>query len=335
MAGIREVAEAAGVAVSTVSKVLNRPEFGSPETRQRVIEAARRLNYRPHAIARSLVSRHTESLGLVIPDLMNPVFPTVARAVERAAREEGYSLVLGATDRTPAVERQYQQLFLENKADGVIFFAALEAGNVRALREQGVPIVVIERPSSLAEVDYVGVDNRLGGYLATRHLLEQGCRRVGLIVGPLPGEVEEQRLAGYRQALAEAGIEFRDQHVVTADYTVEAGREATARLLDQWPGPGPRPDGLFVGCDILAIGALRELAARGIDVPGQMMVIGFDDTLSQFTTPALSTVAQPFEELGRQAVRLLLDRIRHPEHRCGEHMNFEPRLVIRESTQRR
>ncbi|MBE3584542.1 MAG: LacI family DNA-binding transcriptional regulator [Limnochordaceae bacterium] len=373
MAGIRDVARAAGVSVSTVSQVLNNPEFGKPQTRQRVFAAAEKLNYRPNAIARSLVRQRADTLGLVIPDLLNPVFPTVADAVERTARAAGYSLVLGTTSREPAAERQYRQLFMQNKADGVIFFAALDESNIQALLRRHVPVVLIERPMSVPGVDLVGVDNRLGGYLATRHLLEQVAATaaaspaqplqaqsppVAMIVGPLGGEVEQQRLAGYQRALLEAGLsggaDGKSLVVEAWDHVEEAGRQAMAELLYRLRQRGrlghTRPEGqgqvvplgqlhsspplagVFVASDILAVGALRQLEAEGIRVPDDVLIVGFDNTLSRYTSPPLSTVAQPFVRMGETAVHLLLERISDPG-RPPSQVLLEPALIIRQSSQ--
>ena len=325
---VKDVAREAGVSPSTVSKILNQKDFGSPETRRRVMEAVEKLDYRVNAIARSLVTNYTDTIGLIIPDLFNPVFSIVAHAVEKATRAYGLRLLVGTTDRHAQVERDYVNLFVESKADGVIFYAALNPENILRIKRQNIPAVIVERPSHVPDTDIIGVDNHHGGKIITEHLLSQGRRVVGLIVGPPEGEVERERIAGYQAALIQAGIKPDPELMAVCDYTIESGFTAMENLLERRPDI----DAIFVGCDIMAVGALRYLHVKGIKVPDDIAVGGYDNTLSQYTTPLLTTVAQPFDLLGEEAMRVLVDRIRKKRRMPYQQIRFTPELIVREST---
>lgn len=330
MATIRDVAREAGVSVSTVSKVINSSDFGKESTRARVFEAMERLNYRPHAVARSLVTKRSDTIGLVLPDLMNPVFPIVAHSVERAARALGYHVLLGVTDRDKAAEKQYLQVLLENRTDGVVLFGGLDVESIRILRQEKVPVVIIERPTKVAGADVLTTDNVEGAYLATKHLIDLGRKRIGLVTGPLWGEVERDRADGYRQALEDSGLVYDPELVVECGYSVEEGLRASETLFSR----ASDLDAVFAVCDLMAVGVLRYLEAIGRRVPDDVALVGFDNTVGQFSSPPLTSVEQPLEELSNEAVRLLIEQIKSPNKRPPKRLIIAPRLVVRESTVR-
>ncbi|MGE5598700.1 MAG: LacI family DNA-binding transcriptional regulator [Bacteroidota bacterium] len=323
---IKDVAREAAVSISTVSKVLNHPEYGSAEVRQRVLDTVRRLDYQPHAIARSLVTRRSRTIGLILPDLSNPVFPIVARGVEHAVRKYGYGLILCNTDRDHQTERNYVRMFLEKRVDGIIFFAVLNRDDIQMIRSRNISTVVIERPLDVPDVDLIRVDNVDGGYLATRHLIGLGHARIGW-VGGHEGVIENERLQGYRTALKEAGLGEDDRLIRACDYTVEDGKRVALDLLRL----RNRPTAVFAACDIMAVGVLRAAEALGLSVPRDLALVGYDDTLGVYTSPPLTSVAQPLPDMAREAVRLLIQRLHHPERIAYQNVVFKPRLVVRQS----
>ncbi|WUR11420.1 LacI family DNA-binding transcriptional regulator [[Empedobacter] haloabium] len=308
MATIKEVAQAAGVSYTTVSHVLNDTRPVSPAARARVLAAAAALHYVPSALARSLRSQTTGTIGMIIPNNSNPYFSEVARGIEDTCWAAGYSVILCNSDDDPAKQRDYLNVLLTKRCDGLIM-AALAQTDAELLRQRRVPAVFIDRAPEGLEYDVVGVDNLAGGELAGQHLLALGRARIGCIGGPRELEVSEQRIAGLRRAL---GGTLDDSLCETADFSSAGGYAAALRLLAR--PAGQRPDALFCCNDMMAIGALRAAAELGIAVPAELAVVGFDDIdLAQFVHPPLSSVSQGTRALGNITATCLLERIATPE----------------------
>ncbi len=307
MSSIYQVAERAGVSATTVSHVVNNTRTVSAAVRARVQQAMVELDYRPNGLARSLRRGQTHTLGLILPDSANPFFAGIARAIENAAFQIGLSVILGNTEGNCARERYYVDLFTQKRVDGIIFVNAGDrAESLVHLVKRGVPAVVVDRDLPGLEIDAVLTDNRGGGYLATRHLLGLGHRRIGCIAGPSTVTPSALRVEGYRAALAEADLPIDSALTQVGDFHPESGRLATHALLGL---PTP-PTAIFAGNDLMAIGALRAAAECGRHVPTDLAVVGFDDIeLAAYTLPPLSTIAQPRLAIGQAAVRLLIERI--------------------------
>lgn len=326
MATIKEVAQAAGVSYTTVSHVLNDTRPVSPAARERVLAAAAALHYVPSALARSLRSQTTGTIGMIIPNNTNPYFSEVARGIEDTCYAAGYSVILCNSDDDPAKQRDYLNVLLTKRCDGLIM-AALAQTDGELLRQRRVPAVFLDRAPEGLEYDVVGIDNLAGGELAGQHLLALGRRRIGCIGGPRELEVSEQRIAGMRRALGGA---FDDDLCETGDFSSAGGYAAALRLLRR-PG-GQRPDALFCCNDMMAIGALRAAAELGIAVPGELAVVGFDDIdLAQFVHPPLSSVAQGTRALGNITAACLLERIAAPD-RPPQRRRIAPVLNVRGSS---
>ncbi|MDW6026165.1 LacI family DNA-binding transcriptional regulator [Mesorhizobium sp. BAC0120] len=328
MVTISDVARHAGVSATTVSHVINATRFVDPATEARVREAIESLRYRPNSIARGLRVGETKTLGLLVPDNSNPFFADLAREIENAGFDAGYTVFLCNSDGSTVKEDKYLSVLLSRKVDGLIFAASanFSEGLTRALR-LGLPTVLIDREISSARVDAVLVDNWQGGYLAGRYLLELGHRRFGVISGPNDTTSSPQRVGGFRQALREAGITLDPRAEVTADFHFEGGLAAMGELLDRVPALSA----VFACNDLMAMGAMVTTRARGRLAPEQISIIGFDDIRYAATTwPPITTIAQPIEEVGRTALRVLLDRLKAP---TGEPKRtlLQPRLVERNS----
>jgi LacI family transcriptional regulator len=308
MTTIVEVARRARVSTSTVSHVVNRTRFVSPQSRARVEEAIRTLGYRPNALARSLRVGRTHTLGLVIPDSANPFFAEVGRAIELAAFEAGFSVILCNTENEREKEQLYLGVLAKKQVEGIVLAAADERSDpLRTLLHGRVPVVAVDRERRGLALDTVLTDNRGGGLLATRHLLALGHRRIGCVTGPARLSTTAQRLLGYRRALRDAGVPADDALVVAADFHPAAGAAALRALLAL-----PRPPTAVFACnDLMALGVLSAAAEAGRRVPEDLAVVGYDDIeLAAFAMPPLTTVAQPKAEMGRAIVKLLVDRIR-------------------------
>jgi len=326
MATIKEVALAAGVSYTTVSHVLNNTRPVSPDARERVLAAASALHYVPSALARSLRCQTTGTIGLVIPNNTNPYFSEVARGIEDSCYAAGYSVILCNSDDDPAKQRDYLNVLLTKRCDGLIM-AALAQTDGELLRQRRVPAVFIDRAPEGLDNDVVGIDNLAGGELAGRHLLALGRQRIGCIGGPRDLEVSDQRIAGLRLAL---DGKFDAALCDTGDFSSAGGYAAALRLLTL---PAPlRPDALFCCNDMMAIGALRAAAELGIAVPGQLAVVGFDDIdLAQFVHPPLTSVSQGTRALGNITAACLLARINEPD-RPPQQRRIAPVLHVRGSS---
>ena len=329
MVTIREVAESAGVSYATVSHVINNTRVVSQETRERVLAAMAALNYRPNALARSLRQGKTNTIGLVLPDSANPFFAEISRGIEDEAFKKGYSVFLCNTELDMQRELFYVDVLSKKQVDGIIFVAAGDqADSLEFLRHEGLPVVMIDRDLPNVEVDAVLTDHQLGGFLATRHLIELGHKRIACIAGPSSITPSAERMTGYRKALEQAGLPYDETLVLRGDYHAQSGMEITHAILKM----DPRPTAVFASNDLMALGALRAAAEAGYSVPRDLAVIGYDDLeLAKFTNPPLSTIAQPKKEIGTQAVNLLVDRITR-KNRPPSRLVLAPELIVRRST---
>lgn len=329
MITMRDVAERAGVSIATVSHVINETRPVSNELKARVLEAMQVLGYQPNLLARGLRRGETRTIGLIASDIADPFFAEMARCIEDAGFEQGYSVILCNSDRRRDKELFYARLLAEKQVDGVIFgTAGTSTEAIRLLQQRGMPLVVIDRRVSAVQVDLVLADNVQGGTLATRHLLELGHRRIGHITGNIEVSSFAERLEGYRQALQAAGIPEDDQLVVPGSARADGGRQAARDLL----ALRDRPTAIFACIDLLTLGVMREAAGLGIDVPKDLSVVGFDDiALASMLTPPLTTVAQPKQEMGRLAAEMLLERIHDPDQAARKQV-LDVELIVRGST---
>jgi LacI family transcriptional regulator len=326
MAGIKDVAAHAGVSVATVSRVLNDSPKVSEETRLRVRAAMRALRYRPNAVARSLRTEATQTLGLIIGDILNPFFAVLARAVEDEARDAGYTVVIGNADERPEQQDHYVRTLLEQRVDGLLICPTAETTPlVEDCVRSGSPVVFLDRTLPGLDVPSVRADGSDAIHDLVRHIHRLGHRRIAFISGPELLSTGRERTRAFRDAMRACGLEVRDEYVEAGDFQAASGRAVAARFLDL---PEP-PDVIFAGDNLMALGALDEIRARGLRIPEDVALASFDD-VAWFVhlDPPITAIAQPAEELGRRAVRVLLDRVEgHPV----ESVVLPARLVIRRS----
>lgn len=327
MATIKDVAARAGISYTTVSHVVNGTRPVSEQVRRKVEAAIAELGYVPSGVARSLRARATGTLGLLVPNASNPYFAELARGIEDHAERNGYSVILCNSDDDIDKQLRYLRVLLERRIDGLIVATvASDAAFAQALANLQVPLVLVDRSLEGVSADQLRVDHEQGAYLATRHLLELGHRRIVCIGGPASTQVAQLRAAGYQRALDEAGVAA--QAVVDCPFTSPAGHAAAQMLL----AAEPRPTAIFAGNDMIALGVLRAAAERGLQVPQQLSVVGFDDIeVSRYLHPALTTVGQCIGALGEQVAARLLERIRTPDLAVTQRL-IEPILLLRESS---
>ncbi len=310
MSTIRDVAERAGVSISTVSHVINETRHVNAATRARVLDAMTELDYQPNRLARSLRNRRTHTLGVLLPNSANPFFAQILLGIEAACFDHGYNVILGNANELAERELAYLDVLLSKQVDGFCWSPPARMRRRCASWRRGTPrwswsIARRAKPTP-PRSNTVFTDNQGGGVLATCHLIGLGHRRIACIGGPSQLTSSAGRVVGYRQALAEAGLGVDERLILGGDFQHEGGYQA-ARTLLALPEP---PTAIFVCNDLMAVGALCAIHEAGLRVPADVSVVGFDNiALAQYSVPRLTTIGQPTEAIGQAAVRLLLERL--------------------------
>lgn len=303
---IKDIAIRLGVSPATVSRALSGTGLVAEPTLSRIRDAARALNYRPNVSARNLRTRRSMAVLMVVRDIGNPFYLEVMKGVEQAAREAGYSVLMGNTENDPDRETEYFDMLRDGHADGMILMTGkLPAGlNGDEAPATGMPVVVALEKIEGSGLPHVEIDNAAAARDAVRHLIAHGHSRIAHITGPLPEVMSVLRRDGWRAAMAEAGLSVPAGYEQRGDYLLHTAQALCGTLCDL---PQP-PTAIFCANDETAFGAIHELRRRGLDVPGDVSVVGFDDIyLSEAFFPPLTTVSQPRAEIGRAAMSMLLD----------------------------
>jgi LacI family transcriptional regulator len=347
---IRDIARLANVSTATVSRVLNNKPDVDPVTRQRIMDIVNEKQYVPSATASSLAGGRSSLLGVLVPSLTWPLMPNIMQGIAEVIEQTAYELVLYSishrTDRSSLIDH----ILLTKLVDGMIAVypdgiaqaettdsVHREASNhLVELYQQGFPVVILDDQSLPSATPWVGPDNSIGAYEAVRHLIRLGHRRIAYIQGPLQYQCSHDRHAGYQQALAEAGIAVDPSLLVQGDFSTPSGYAAGMKLLDL----PERPTAIFAANDQMAYGVLAAGRARQLRLPEELAVIGFDDTaLALHMVPALTTVRQPFQEMGKSAAELLLTLVSMPKsmnggwydpisHLVRAHAQLEPTSLV-------
>lgn len=328
MPTIKDVAREAGVSVATVSRVMNDSGPVSEETRRRIREVATRMRFAPNVAARSLITARTMTLGVLLPDLYGEFFSEVIRGIDQASRRRGYHLLVSSS-HADRQETEAALLAMRGRVDGLIIMSPdLDA---RALVENlpdRLPLVLMNSTLEGDGFDSLRIENYQGASAVMRHLLARGHRRIAIIKGAPRNHDAAERLRGYRAALKRAGIERDPRWEIAGDFTDESGYRAVDVLLQL----DPRPTALFAANDAMAIGAMSALREAGIDVPGAMSVVGFDDIpVARYVTPALSSVRVPIGALGERATEMLLEAVVEKQRRVRRRETLPTELVVRDS----
>ncbi len=326
---IKDVARAAGVSHSTVSRALADNPLIAAETRARIQRLAQKMGYTPNAIARGLVTQRTRAIGVIVTSIADPFVSEVVRGIEEVASDQHYRVFLGTSHNDPQREVNLVKALREWRVDGVIV-AASRVGSLYKpmLKEIGVPIVLINNQHQGAFLHSVAMNDVQGAQLATRFLIEQGHRVIGHILGPQDHSSTLNRLTGYRRALTQAKIKFDASLVVQGNGRAE-GAIGVIDLLEHMP----RPTAIFCYNDMTAIGALSILKQHGIRVPADLSIVGFDDIpFAAYVDPSLTTIHQPKDEMGRIAMKMLLNLLNGQK---VDNVIIEGKLIVRESSAQR
>ncbi len=301
---IYDVAREAGVSMATVSRVVNNNPNVKPQTRKKVFEAIERLGYRPNAVARGLASKKTTTVGVVIPDISNPIFAEVARGIEDIANMYHYNIILCNSDKKKEKEIRLINTLLEKQVDGLLFMGgAVSDDHRQAFRTSSVPIVLCATKDDNEQIPSVDIDHESAAFDAVSALIRNGHREIAMISGPLQDPANGYaRFQGYRKALEQAGIPFKDEYVRIGNYRYESGMEVMKYFL----GLKIRPTAVFSATDEMAIGAIHTVQDHGLKVPDDISVIAVDNIhMASMVRPQLTTVAQPMYDIGAVSMRLL------------------------------
>lgn len=336
MSTIIDVARHAGVSAMTVSRVINGTGYTSAPTRARVQAAIEELGYVPNALARQLRSKRTKTIALVVADISNPFFTTIARGVEDVAQRHGFSVMYCNTDESEVEEEQYLLMLIERRVDGVLLVPARSSGDsFRLLHHHHMPVVVLDRRISAVGVDTVRCDSEAGAHALAKHLVDMGHRRIAVLTGRRTISTSVDRVAGTRRALEEAGLALPDDLVHYGGFNFGDANQADGHRMavEMLAAPGERPSAVLCANNFIAFGAIRALRESGVNVPDDLSVVAFDDLPEEWISePFLTVAAQPAYEIGRVAATLLLDRVEgHPE-RSGESVILPFEMRIRRSS---
>ena len=333
-ARMKDIARDLGVSLMTVSKALRSHSDISEETKRRVLKRASELNYRPNLIARSLVTRRSYMVGLIIPDLMHSFFAEVAKGIARKFEPLGYQIVISNSEENPDAELRQIEVLLDRSVDGIIVAAAqanVSGDLFKKLQSRKIPYVLIDRLPAGFQGHFVGVKDEDIGMMATEHLIERGCRRIAHLRGPAnsPGI---GRLRGYHRALAKHGLDAPDEYVVRGQHEDSTGYEGMRKLLQVTP----RPDGVFCYNDPVAAGAIKAILEAGLKVPDDIAVIGAGNVhYSDLLRVPLSTIDQSSTLIGETAADLLMECIEAKKPISNRRILITPRLIVRESSKQK
>ena len=328
-----DVAKLAGVSQAMVSYTVNgNPNVTIPnETRERILDAMNELGYVPNALARSLRSGQTHTIGLILLDNTNPFIAELAHKIEDFAFEKGYSAILCNSNYITERESAYVEMLLAKQVDGVILIPTAETEEIsQRLRESQTPFVIIGRDISGIRTETVIIDYQMGGYMATKHLIDLGHQKIGCITGPLQYKL---RLKGYQQAMSEAGLPNDPALVIQSDFRVAGGEAAAIKMLSQ----ENRPTAIFACNDLTALGVVKAAHTLNIKIPEELSLIGFDDIpYVQAVSPPLTTISLPTADIVHVAMDMLFSQLDGKSEKNDaekyDQLVLQPELVIREST---
>jgi len=330
MSTIRDVAKIAGVSIATVSRVINSSEKVGTETRKRVYRAMDVCRYKYNALARGFATKRSHTFGLIVPTITNPIFAESTRGIQDFANEQGYQVILGNSDYQYEKEAKMVDVLRERQVEGLIITTTnLKGETLKSLLDDRFPFVLLYSTVRKGPISAVGVDNFLGGYRATEHLIHLDHRRIAMLAGAFNySDRSFHRWHGYKRCLRDNHIPYNPDLVLKAEYSLTRGREGVKSLLSLKNSP----TAIFCSNDFLALGAMEGAREAGISLPQDLSIVGFDDMqIASSVTPALTTIRQPAYEMGELGAKILLHHIGNKAYK-PVHKILETRLVIREST---
>jgi LacI family transcriptional regulator len=329
---IEDIAEEVGYSANTVSRALNDKSEIREDTKEKILETAEAMGYRPSRVAQRMRSKQTGILGVVVANNANPFFSTVVKGIESAASDRGYNIILKDSDEDPHKEEEAIEIMLTEQVDGLLVSPVNSEKSDISEVAGGLPFVAFARHFEDLNADFVLIDDIKGGYLATSHLIENGYQKVALLNGPINELSAQERLKGYRKALKEAGREPDPDLIHDGILTMEQGYKAGKEILNS----SNRPDAVHTFSDFVALGFMKAVKEKSLSIPGDIGVVGFDDVdFCSYSSVPLSTVRVPIKRIGEEAVKILLNRIqsegRDDESEVSE-VRLEPELITRKSS---
>lgn len=332
---LKDIADKVGVSVTSVSLVLNNKESKiSESTKEKILQTAKEMNYKPNMVAISLKQRRSKTIGLIVPDIRNSFFSSLARGIEERCRELDFTLILCNTSDRHKRDIEYINMLAAKNVDGVLYCMSSDSNkeifkeSVSKLKANYIPFILVDRHFDIKGVTSITLDHRKGGYLATKHLLELGHRKIACITGPSNLTDAQDRVQGYVDALREYGLRKSKKLIKEGHYNLTSGIDMTNELIEE----GVDFSAIFACNDLMAFGAYKALRDKGFSVPHDYSVMGYDDIfLSDIFEVPLSSIHQPVEELGNAATDRLVDII-DEKPSSTERVMLEPKLIVREST---
>ncbi len=326
MATIKDIALKAGVSISTVSYILNNTKNVRPETRQRVMAVIEEMNYYPSALAVSMKTKRTQTIGIIVPDISNMFFTEIIRGIEDYANQFGYSVILCNSDENQQKEKKYINTLFKKEIDGLIFVGTGKNPDILK-KKKDMPIVIVDRKIG-NEFSSVMVNNINGGFMATEYLIQKNKTSVYLLTGPLKLSTYFDRMTGYRQALNAYNVNYNESYVVECQVSHEGGYQGVEQILQR----GQEVRSIFAANDLIALGAMKALVHKGYRIPEDVSVVGYDDIpTASIVIPALTTIEQPKYMMGEKAAENLIRQMSQTQIQ-PEHIELEARLIIRESS---
>lgn len=331
---IYDVAKEANCSPATVSLVFKKSERIKPDTHKRVLDAAKKLNYTPNIIAQSLITRETRTLGVIVPNIENPLYSCMISGVEECANKNGYDIILGISDSESEKESHHLDMLAKKRIDGLVLFPTFIDAIKNKLENSlayNIPIVLCgSSGKSMVNTDYVKCDNHAGSFSAINHLIDKGCRKIGCIFPVHDKKQSESRLAGYQDSLADNGIAYDENLIKYCSMDNDSIYNATQELLDS-----QHPDALFCLYDYCASIVVSAILHKGLRIPEDIAVMGYDNIpLSQFFPIPLSTVDTHGNQVGQRATELLIEKIKDPNLPVRQIL-LKPDLIVRQSTERK
>lgn len=328
---IKSVAKKAGVSVATVSRVLNHPDAVAPDTKEHILSVMESLNYKPNWMARGLKLNRTGAIALLIPEITDLGYMEIAKGVEDVAHQKNYNIMLCATEDDRSKEKEYIENFITRKIDGMILVSTyLKKSDISQIRNQEIPVVLIGKNEELAGENLVYTDYKAAASEATRHLIEVGHKKIGVIYGSRPKVENQDKLEGWRKAMEDEGLSVPEKHLFEEENSIEGGYLAASKLLNL----KDRPGAIFVTSDIMAVGVMEKIKQSGLCIPQDIAVVGFDNLkISGYLEPKLTTVTKPMYRMGLVAARLLFDIMEDDSQEDNEPQEIliQSKLKVRKS----
>lgn len=330
---ILDIAKQLNLSKSTVSRALRDSWDVNPETRRRVLELAKELDFVPSTLAMNLRQNKTMTIGVVIPSFQIPFYSAAISGIQDVASAAGYNVMTCQSNESAETEISNVNSLLKSRVDGIIISISkncTQYDHITKLRQKGVPVVFFNRIPEDIEFPTVTVDDYQSSKMATRYLAERGCKRIAHISGPTGLKMTEDRKSGYKDCLTENNLPCNPEMIRESDFSIESGSEAAARLMEL----NPRPDAIFCVCDAVAFGVMSYLKSKNIRIPDDISIMGFtNEPVASLVDPPLTTVAQPVFEIGQNAAKLLLKQIDGKlDKREPKHLKLDTQLIVRGST---